>query len=581
MKNFLNKFITRFKTKDFWIRLICGVCFGLAFPPVNFYPLIYIGIILLIKEIVTSNSYNEVLRKTYAIFFWFNLVAVSWVGLSGFRENAERFLIVAGILELIAHPLFFWIPCIAFYKVYRSLKNFRYKYLYLFSFPFIWIAFEYIHTLTQFSFPWLTFGNTQTYNLTKIQFIEYTGVFGLSFWICSIGVLLFYFVQKQRITKWRDFTFKTHLQIILIIVLYLAPDAYTFLMKSPAKYSNAFTNGEVNIGVIQPNSDPNERWGSKQMQYVNEYVDMIRTLKEKNPKTELIILPETAITFPILSATYHEKFLRIKSLVDSINTPLLIGLPYYKFYKDSSEAPIDAKKCKQGFYEPFSLYRDSSITSIDANKNGDYFYDTFNAAALFEKNKMPKDYQVYKKNKLVIGGERVPYQEHMAFLKDYVSWQVGISQWQIGKDTTNFILANGMQFNTAICYESVYPGYFSTFVKKGADFCTIITNDAWWGKLFGTYQHNQYAILRAVENRRWIARSAVTGISDIIDPYGNKSEETEINTRSSFVGKIGVIKEKTFYTEHGDWLCIICVWISGAILIACFAAGFKNKKAVV
>ncbi len=557
------------------------MCFGLAFPPVNFYPLIYIGIILLIKEIITSSSYNEVLRKTYAIFFWFNLVAVSWLCLSGFRHNADRFLIIAGALTLIAHPIFFWIPTAAFYKVYRSLKNFRYKYLYVFSFPFIWVAFEYIHTLTQLSFPWLTFGNTQTYNLSKIQFIEYTGVYGLSFWICTIGAFLFYFVQKQRVTKWRNFTFKTHLQIILIIVLYLAPDAYTFIMKSPAKYANAFTNGEVNVGVVQPNGDPWEKWGSKQMQLVDEYVDMIKTLKEKNPKTELIILPETAITFSILSNTYYQKFLKFKNLVDSINTPLLIGLPYYKFYKDSLEAPVDAKRTNDNFYQSFTFYKDSLEASLDTKRSNEYFYDTFNAAALFEKNKKQKNYQVYKKNKLVIGGERIPYQETLVFLKDFVTWGVGISQWQIGKDTNNFVMENGVQFNTAICYESVYPEYFSKFVKKGADFCTIITNDAWWGKLFGTYQHNQYAVLRAVENRRWIVRSANTGISDIIDPYGNKINETEINVKTSFADKIGIIKEKTFYTEHGDWFCIICLWVSGAILIVCFVIGFKNKKAAV
>jgi len=556
LKNFFNKITDRFKTKGFWIRLICGVCFGLAFPPVNFYPLIYIGIVILIKEIITCNTYNEVLRKTYAIFFWFNLVAVSWISLSGFREHAERFLIIAGMLTLIAHPVFFWLPAAAFYKVYRSLKNFRYKYLYLLSFPFIWVAFEYLHTLTQFSFPWLTFGNTQTYNLSKIQFIEYTGVYGLSFWICTIGILLFYFVQIQRKARWVNFTNMTHLRIILIVVIYLAPDAYTFIMNSPAKYSNAFTNGEINVGVIQPNSDPWERWGSKQMLLVNDYTDMIRTLKEKNPQTQLIILPETAITFYLFNPVNEEKYLKVKNLADSINTPLLIGLPYYKFYEDSLHAPVDAKR-----------------NTIDGR-----FYDSFNAAALFEKNKTRDEYQVYKKNKLVIGGERIPYQESLSFLKDYVTWQVGIGQWQIGKDTNNFVLEDGTQFNTAICYESVYPGYFSKFVKKGADFCTIITNDAWWGKLFGTYQHNQYAILRAVENRRWIARSANTGISDFIDPYGNKYEETDINVRASFTGKIGIIKEKTFYTEHGDWFSIICLWTSCGIILLCFAGGFIKQK---
>jgi apolipoprotein N-acyltransferase len=550
----VKKFLGRFKTTDFWLRLLCGVCFGLAFPPINFYPLIYVGIVLLIREIINCKTYNEVLRKSYAVFFWFNLVAVSWVCLSGFRQNADRFLIVAGLLVLLAHPMFFWLPVTAFYKVYRSLKNFRYKYLYLLSFPFIWVAFEYLHTLTQISFPWLFFGNTQTYNLAKIQFIEYTGVYGLSFWICSVSILLFYIIQKQKEQSWK-LSARTYLLVISLIVLYLAPDAYTFFMKSPAKYVNSFANGELNVGVIQPNADPWERWGGKQMQFVTEYVEMIKELKQKNPNTQLIVLPETAITFYLFNPVNEEKYNKIKHFVDSTGTPLLIGMPFYKIYKDSTEAPKDAKRGNEGI-----------------------FYDTYNSAVLFEKSKTKENFQVYKKNKLVIGAERIPYQEVLGFLKDYVTWQVGISQWQIGKDTVNFQMENGMQFNSAICYESVYPEFFSKFVKKGADFCTIITNDAWWGKLSGTYQHNQYAILRAVENRRWIVRSANTGISDIIDPYGNKLNETPINERASFADKIGIIKEKTFYTEHGDWLCIACLWLSGGILLISIITGIKQKS---
>ncbi|MBS1513398.1 MAG: apolipoprotein N-acyltransferase [Bacteroidetes bacterium] len=550
----MKKFLNRFKTTDFWIRFLCGACFGLAFPPINFYPLIYLGIVLLIREIISSNSFGEVLKKTYSVFFWFNLIAISWICLSGFSHNAERYLIFAGLLALLAHPVFFWIPAAAFFKAYKNFRSEKFPYAYLITFPFIWTAFEYIHTLTQFSFPWLSFGNTQTYNLSKIQFIEFTGVYGLSFWICSVGALLFYLIEKIKSGEWKISSAKTIITVIIILAIYFAPDVYTLTRGSKAKYENAFTNGEISIGVVQPNSDPWERWGSKQMQFVTDYVDMIKQLKEKNPQTKLVILPETAITFYLFNTINLEKYLKIKNFVDSANTPLLVGLPYYKIYKDSTEAPVDAKRSNDGAY-----------------------YDTFNAALLFEKNKTQAEYQVYKKNKLVIGGERVPYQEVLGFLKDYVTWQVGISQWQIGKDTNNFVLEDGTQFNTAICYESVYPEYFSAFVKKGADFCTIITNDGWWGKLFGTYQHNQYAVLRAIENRRWIARSANTGISEFIDPYGNKYNETAINERASFAGKIGIIKEKTFYTEHGDWLCRICLWISGAVLLFAIGAGLTKR----
>ena len=167
----------------------------------------------------------------------------------------------------------------------------------------------------------------------------------------------------------------------------------------------------------------------------------------------------------------------------------------------------------------------------------------------------------------------MPYQDKLKFFKSLIRWSVGISSYEIGRDTTIFKLKNKYSFNTAICYESIYPEFFSEFVNKGADFCLVITNDGLWGKLFGTYQHNQYAVLRAVENRRWIARSANTGISCFIDPYGNMTQETEIGKQILFSGEIGINKEKTFYTRHGDLTGMLSMYLS----VILFLMGFILK----
>ncbi len=78
----------------------------------------------------------------------------------------------------------------------------------------------------------------------------------------------------------------------------------------------------------------------------------------------------------------------------------------------------------------------------------------------------------------------------------------------------------------AICYESVYGEYCTRYVRNGARLLTVITNDAWWGDTPGYKQHLSYSCLRAIETRRWIARSANTGISAIIDPSGKIVSQT-------------------------------------------------------
>ena len=80
----------------------------------------------------------------------------------------------------------------------------------------------------------------------------------------------------------------------------------------------------------------------------------------------------------------------------------------------------------------------------------------------------------------------------------------GIGGWQIGPRQTIFTeRRTGTRFCALICYESVYPGFVASFVRSGAEFISIITIDSWWAKMSGAYQHHQFAIFRAVENRRW------------------------------------------------------------------------------
>ena len=179
--------------------------------------------------------------------------------------------------------------------------------------------------------------------------------------------------------------------------------------------------------------------------------------------------------------------------------------------------------------------------------------------------------------KLVIASERIPYQEHLKFLKSFIKWGVGISSYEIGKDTTIFNLKNKYTFNTAICYESIYPEFFSEFVNKGADFSVVITNDGWWGNTAGYRQHLNLARLRAIETRRSIARSANTGISCFIDPYGNMLQETEIVEKVLLSGEIGINKEKTFYTQHRDLTGRLCMYLSGVLILIGFAMKIFKK----
>jgi apolipoprotein N-acyltransferase len=90
-------------------------------------------------------------------------------------------------------------------------------------------------------------------------------------------------------------------------------------------------------------------------------------------------------------------------------------------------------------------------------------------------------------------------------------------------------------------------------VQNGADLLVNITNDAWFGRSGAPYQHFSMAVLRSVENRRFIARAANTGISGFIDPCGRILKTTQLNQEASAVQTIALLSMRSLYSRWGDW----------------------------
>jgi apolipoprotein N-acyltransferase len=108
-----------------------------------------------------------------------------------------------------------------------------------------------------------------------------------------------------------------------------------------------------------------------------------------------------------------------------------------------------------------------------------------------------------------------------------------------------------------VCYESIYGDFVSRQVKQGARFLTVITNDGWWGDSPGYKQHFSFSSLRAIENRRWVIRSANTGKSGVFDEFGRIKKETKYWEEDSFTYSIPLLDTITFYSKHGDYIGVV------------------------
>lgn len=521
---------------------ISGIMFGFSFPPFEFGILSAFAFIPLFILLSKVEEYGKCLRYSYLSFFIFNIIAISWVG--GFLQAKDPYLMVAGAALLIVHPLLLSIPIVAFTFIRRNL-GFKVA---IFTFPFIWISFEYLHSISEFAFPWLTLGNALTYDLSLIQFASLAGVYGLSFWLLWVNVIVFVLLVKLMLKEWEPKSIKTIGCLSLITLLYLIPKISGSLIMSNASENTQQT--VLKIAVIQPNIDPWEKWNIVTQE---EQLDLYLRMSDSVSKhTDLIIWAETAIPYYILMPQYRIYLEKVKDRIDTLNVALLTGFPDIHIYKENEKPPRSAKKM---------MYSEER-------------YDSYNSSLLF----IPKSdsQQKYSKIRLVPLSERVPYADFLNFL-DFLEWGVGIGGWGIGKDTTVFELPlinrSNVKFSNMICYESIYPTFVAGFVKKGAQFLTIITNDSWWGDTFGAYQHQRYAVLRAIENRRWIARCANGGISCFIDPYGRVYDETKMYTKATIEHEIRACNELTVYTKYGDVLPEVCLFFSGFVLMA----GFSQK----
>jgi apolipoprotein N-acyltransferase len=203
-------------------------------------------------------------------------------------------------------------------------------------------------------------------------------------------------------------------------------------------------------------------------------------------------------------------------------------------------------------------------------------YDSYNAAALLQPGE--KAVQWHGKMKMVPLAERIPYAEFFSGL-EFLRWDVGMGGWAIGKDTVVFREGgSGTRFATQICFESVYPDFVAEYVRRGAEFLAIITIDSWWGHMSGAFQHHRIAVFRAIENRRWVARCAVGGISCYIDPYGRTYDDTGLFTRAALCRTIGRSDELTPYTRAGDVLGETCLWLSCMLVAASAGERFMRRR---
>lgn len=378
--------------------------------------------------------------------------------------------------------------------------------------PFIWVALEYLRSFLFSGFPWESLGYAQYRSRLLIQCADITGVYGMSFLIISVNASLYLLLRGIPAKK---IPWKEGALTILLIVLALSYGSW----RLEAIEKTAGAAAKIRSGLIQANIDQGIKWNRA---FRNHAIARHQQLSREAlyGTTRLLIWPESSTPFYFQSETDYQE--AIFDIISDKDAYLLLGSP-------SAEV-----------------------------RNGRA--QIFNSAFLLSPSR--KVVGRYDKIHLVPYGEYIPLKRFFPFINKMVE---GIGDFSSGSAVTLLELPEAL-FGVLICYEIIFPDLTRWFVKRGAHFLVNITNDAWFGNTSAPYQHLSMAVLRAIENRRCIARAANTGISAFIDATGTIQSATPLFTESVLTATIDLLTVQTFYTTYGDVFARLCAFLSFALL---------------
>lgn len=409
----------------------------------------------------------------------------------------------------------------------------------LFAVPCLWVSLELIRTYALSGMPWGLLGYSQYRQIEMIQIADHMGVYGVSFLIVLVNVALAELLSwlMPLLRRFRPARLPWELVAMTILLLGLSWE-YGLRTLSEAPFSH-IPRSSISVGVIQPNIDQAVKWDTAYREETLTQFD--RLTGQLGHASDLVIWPEAATPFVFEREPVYQ--LQLISLANRAQAPILFGSPALRFYPDRKPYLLNSA---------YLLSPDGQLLSR------------------------------YDKQHLVPFGEYIPLKSSLLFFLDRLVEGIGDFEAGLGptimtvtpKPGTAGAQPRPIKFGVAICYEVIFPDLVRQFAANGAEFLVTITNDAWFGRSAAPSQHFAMVVFRSVENHLSFARSANTGISGFIDPFGRIVEATPIFTEQAVRTRMQAWRPHTFYSRYGDVFAYGCVIICALL---CLFSYFRTK----
>lgn len=522
------------------LAILSGLLLAAAWPTQGFAPLIFFAFVPLIflQDYIGDDNNKEkgnIFGLSFLAFLVWNSLTTWWVWNSTPAGSVAMLLLNSSFMATT-----FWLYHFTRKKIFNNRKG--YFLLILF-----FLAFENLHLNWQLNWPWLNLGNVFSHIHSWIQWYEFTGIAGGTIWVLLTNILVYKAIKCQRTADGRQ----RILSIAGVIAMILVP-----IIISKIMYKTYEENGDkVEVVVVQPNIDPyKEQFRLSPREIILRNFDQAEPLMTEN--TRFVVSPESSIQENVwldkIELYYSIKNLRLFSRNNN-GVAYVIGASTLGMVPEGEENDFAARK----FYDE------------------EKYYYSYNTAFMITDT---ADIQWHQKSRLTPGVEMMPSWWFVRPLRNLAIDLGGTVGTLKTEDKATVLRHLDYKIATIICYESVFGGYVTEFVRNGADLIFVITNDGWWGDTPGHRQHLEMSKLRAIENRRSIARSANTGISAFINQRGDIVEYANYWEPAGLRHDMAVNEEMTFYSQHGDYLYRIASFVAVIVLCFTFVMSILRKR---
>lgn len=515
----MNKIINFIKSKFFYCFILGALCV-LSFAPFHFFPaaIISLSAFYLVLEKETKKSRIFFLGFSYG--FGYFLVGVYWISISLLVEADQFAWLIPFAITLIPGALAVYIALTALcyklivqkFKVTQTIKK-------VIIFAILWLIFELLRSFLFTGFPWNLLGYIWLFSDNLSQLANIFSVWGLSFIAVIFCLLPILFVQNYQdgffIAKPDKKTsfFGTFMFFILIMSFFYGHYYIDETKIVPTK--------EVKLRLVQGNIAQNTKWDAQQKyQNLLKHIDL--TKSQGLDQIDLVIWSETSVPYAI-SEDSGQLLEELQSAIPDQGT-LVTGALRLK-YSDQQE--------------------------IDAIWNSVFALDKFGIIGY------------YDKHHLVPFGEYVPLGKYLPFISKITNGAIGFSQG----DGPHTISTSAVSVSPLLCYEVIFPNKIIDKENR-PDLLVNLTNDSWFGRSLGPYQHFDMAKMRVIEYGIPMARSAATGITAFIDPFGRVVKKLDLDEEGIIDVNYTQKLSPTIYSKHGLYPLLLLILLFLTMLVS-------------